>query len=272
MTIRCPWAVSIALLALLLLGGASAPRIAQAAPPQAPDLCAALPPGGAEVTPGEMHDDELNWMSLYAGVNPVQAVLSSVAIKCGEMMSAQSAQPLAMAASGDVASLLPAMPAAAPTSPAALALPAGIPAWLVLGACMVLLALVVVVVGVVFMGKRRRPVAPVPPVPQMPQGYASPAPFARLVVSQGSASYPWLDLPPAGVVVGRNHDCGLMLADQLASRYHARIEPAPGGRWFITDLNSSNGTLVNGMRVSSQPLNPNDQIQIGTTVLTFQQW
>ena len=189
---------------------------------------------------------------------------------------------LPIAATNVVATTLaPATPAAAPTAPAApAALVAGVPMWLAGSACLVLVVVLGGVLGVVLLGGKRRmaprPVQPVPPgnwpPPQGVQPGGPPSvPFARLVVVQGSASFPWLDLPPAGVVVGRNQDCGLALADQAASRYHAQITCAYG-TWFVTDMNSSNGTGVNGMRVTQQALKPGDQIQIGGTVLRFEQF
>jgi pSer/pThr/pTyr-binding forkhead associated (FHA) protein len=42
------------------------------------------------------------------------------------------------------------------------------------------------------------------------------------------------------------------------------------GAWVITDLNSRNGTFVNGVRITRQYLRPGDQIQIGQTVIVFQ--
>ena len=42
-----------------------------------------------------------------------------------------------------------------------------------------------------------------------------------------------------------------------------------GAQVVLTDLGSTNGTMVNGQRVSAVALNPGDMIQIGTTTLTF---
>ncbi|MBU0490489.1 MAG: FHA domain-containing protein, partial [Chloroflexi bacterium] len=50
---------------------------------------------------------------------------------------------------------------------------------------------------------------------------------------------------------------------------HARLDWA-GHAWVIRDLNSRNGTYVNGARVTSQPVRPGDQIVVGQTVLVFQ--
>ena len=57
----------------------------------------------------------------------------------------------------------------------------------------------------------------------------------------------------------------LVLNDQSVSRLHARIS-RDGNRFFITDLNSTNGTFRNGMRLepnASEIIEPGDEIGIG---------
>ena len=71
-----------------------------------------------------------------------------------------------------------------------------------------------------------------------------------------------------GMVVGRHKDCRLTIGDEKASRKHARIVKE-GGRYFIVDLKSSNGTFLNEMRVKKSALNYGDRIRIGRTVLVF---
>ena len=56
-----------------------------------------------------------------------------------------------------------------------------------------------------------------------------------------------------------------MLNDQSVSRLHARIS-RDGNRFFIMDLNSTNGTFRNGMRLetnASEIIEPGDEIGIG---------
>lgn len=52
--------------------------------------------------------------------------------------------------------------------------------------------------------------------------------------------------------------------DSMASRRHAAVTPGPAGL-VVSDLNSTNGTLVNGQRVSSQVVQAGDVLQIGST-------
>ena len=69
-------------------------------------------------------------------------------------------------------------------------------------------------------------------------------------------------------MIGRSSE-SLPLTDQTISRRHAELTP-DDGRWYIRDLNSANGTFVNGVRVAGRRmLQPGDQIRIGTTLLVF---
>jgi S-DNA-T family DNA segregation ATPase FtsK/SpoIIIE len=59
-----------------------------------------------------------------------------------------------------------------------------------------------------------------------------------------------LVLAPGGVVIGRDPDCDLVLADESVSRRHLRVAPSRGGlRASVTDLDSVNGTWVGGRRI-----------------------
>lgn len=70
--------------------------------------------------------------------------------------------------------------------------------------------------------------------------------------------------------IGRRGDQDIVLADPSVSRAHARIEVTAEDT-SIVDLNSTNGTLVNGHPVgtSRAALHPGDRIQIGTVLLEF---
>lgn len=87
---------------------------------------------------------------------------------------------------------------------------------------------------------------------------------ARLVSNDGR-TYP---LSVGSTVIGRGDQANLRLPDVGISRRHARLD-FDGGQVVLTDLGSTNGTSVNGQRVSAVALNPGDMVQIGTTTLTF---
>ena len=74
--------------------------------------------------------------------------------------------------------------------------------------------------------------------------------------------------PDEPAVLGRQSD-HIPLNDNAASREHAMLR-REGQRWVIEDLNSSNGTYVNGERLDGPAtLKHGDQIKIGGTVLVF---
>jgi pSer/pThr/pTyr-binding forkhead associated (FHA) protein len=85
----------------------------------------------------------------------------------------------------------------------------------------------------------------------------------------------WLDIsgmrypvPDGGLTIGRSSDSGLHLPDEVVSRRHARIE-LQGGALMLVNLNSANGTFVNGRRIEEQPLRDGDEIRIGRNRLVF---
>ena len=75
---------------------------------------------------------------------------------------------------------------------------------------------------------------------------------------------------PAGATMGRSRQCDVMVDDANVSRTHAEVRPR-GGSWVLTDLGSTNGSRLNGRRVEgSEVLKPGDEIELGTTLLTFE--
>jgi hypothetical protein len=75
---------------------------------------------------------------------------------------------------------------------------------------------------------------------------------------------------PAGVTLGRSRQCDVVLEDPNVSREHAEIRPR-GGSWVLSDLGSTNGSSVNGRRIDGpEVLKPGDEIEVGTSVMTFE--
>ena len=71
-------------------------------------------------------------------------------------------------------------------------------------------------------------------------------------------------------LIGRNPTTDVTLLDENISREHALILFDPeSGVYTIEDLQSTNGTKVNGKGIRSQPLEPGDEIQIGHTRFQF---
>lgn len=78
-----------------------------------------------------------------------------------------------------------------------------------------------------------------------------------------------VELSDESVVLGRSPGCRVVLSTPAASRFHAKVVRA-GSEYVIEDLNSLNGTYVNGQQIS-QPtrLRSHDIIRIGDCELTF---
>jgi ABC-type multidrug transport system ATPase subunit len=68
--------------------------------------------------------------------------------------------------------------------------------------------------------------------------------------------------------IGRAQSNEIVLGDLMVSRHHAQLQIA-GNVALVTDLNSANGTYVNGHRINSAQVNPGDLITIGPHLLWF---
>ena len=90
-------------------------------------------------------------------------------------------------------------------------------------------------------------------------------PFIDLNSPRGQKQLP---IGAGPVTVGRNFTNLLVVEDDQASRFHCVVEKIPEG-FRVRDLDSRNGTRVNGKPVKSAVLKPGDAIQIGKTTLTL---
>ena len=73
---------------------------------------------------------------------------------------------------------------------------------------------------------------------------------------------------PIPVTIGREEGNGLRLNDERVSRFHVKIQ-AEDGDFILTDLDSTNGTRVNGAAIQIRRLRPGDQVSIGRSMLLF---
>jgi hypothetical protein len=105
-------------------------------------------------------------------------------------------------------------------------------------------------------------VAPDNPTPRALVPIAS-VPSLQLTASDGSG---WA-IPTGETFVGRGLDNGIVIEDPHVSRQHARIS-YDGRSCELTDLDSSNGTFVNGRRVRKASLKPGDRVAFGA----FETW
>ena len=89
-----------------------------------------------------------------------------------------------------------------------------------------------------------------------------------LVITQGPSSLLGTVMPiNSSIIVGRAPGSDIYVPDDLISGKHARITPIPDGA-VLEDLNSTNGTLINGVPVSiPENLMVGDKISIGNLIL-----
>jgi FHA domain/DUF1707 SHOCT-like domain len=115
--------------------------------------------------------------------------------------------------------------------------------------------------------------APSVPVTGQAPGDAPPAalqarrPTTSMSTSPDRRSPFTLQFPRAGgerFTIGRDASCDLAIADMTVSRQHAQLERSNDG-WLLSDLESTNGTRVNGWRVRGQvPVKVGDLVSFGS--------
>ncbi len=100
---------------------------------------------------------------------------------------------------------------------------------------------------------------------------------ARLREGKGGAGAGSLVLPTeermrlteSTVTIGRKPESTIVLADPNVSRNHAEIRPHGTG-WALVDLGSTNGSRINGRKVTEQALADGDDISFGNTHIRFE--
>ena len=113
------------------------------------------------------------------------------------------------------------------------------------------------------------------------QELASPRPPSRrsrrdrgepqaVTIVQGPQTGTSASLAGRVVLIGRGHDCQLVLDDDYVSTRHARVVVGDAGL-YVEDLGSTNGTYVNGQRITAPTsVTPADSIRIGKTVMKLE--
>ena len=100
--------------------------------------------------------------------------------------------------------------------------------------------------------------APPPPPPAEP-------PKERVTLTIDGRAHP---ISSTGIVIGRSRECDLRISDGNASRRHAEVV-RHGEDYVVIDLSSTNGTELNGRRITRETLSDGDRITIGATDLVF---
>lgn len=95
--------------------------------------------------------------------------------------------------------------------------------------------------------------------------------MARLLIRSGPAAGEVLELSQAAQVLGRDASADVQIDDASVSRQHAKILSDAEGGVSIVDLESKNGTYVNGIRVDLRVLRHGDRVTLGDVELEFTQ-
>lgn len=90
----------------------------------------------------------------------------------------------------------------------------------------------------------------------------------KLEYSQDGGGFVSDDIIPIGnkITIGRNESNQMVLPSQSVSNFHVKIY-FEDGRYMLEDLDSTNGTFINGIKVNKKSLQPGDEIRISQTVL-----
>jgi len=73
--------------------------------------------------------------------------------------------------------------------------------------------------------------------------------------TEGAPVQSWVALPPGNYLIGRGRSCDIRLICNIVSRHHAVLEVMRDGGVTLSDLGSTNGTLVFGRRIDNIALN-----------------
>jgi pSer/pThr/pTyr-binding forkhead associated (FHA) protein len=92
----------------------------------------------------------------------------------------------------------------------------------------------------------------------------------QLTVNSGTLTGRMFELENGFLTIGRGENCSIRFdptSERIASKQHAFIEAKPDG-YYLTDNQSTNGTILNGTRVQTAQLNSGDIIQFGRNGVT----
>ncbi len=91
---------------------------------------------------------------------------------------------------------------------------------------------------------------------------------ARLIFKAGESNHEELAVDRDEITIGRSQECDVVISDKKASRKNTMIRRV-GSRYTLIDLDSVNGTILNGVTITTAELGGDDRIQIGDTEFQF---
>jgi hypothetical protein len=106
---------------------------------------------------------------------------------------------------------------------------------------------------------------PSPPTPGSGAPHVPRGPASTLVITSGGKAGLEIPLGTEPLMIGRASDAGLQIRDDYTSTHHARLL-LWGSDWVIQDLDSTNGTFVEGVRIDSPTqIRPGVPVKVGAT-------
>lgn len=91
--------------------------------------------------------------------------------------------------------------------------------------------------------------------------------FASIMVSYKNISKKY-NISQKGIIIGRKNECDIVIPESTVSGFHASINKIKKS-YIIEDLDSTNGTILNGKSIKKAEIFNNDVIKIGVAVITF---
>ena len=108
------------------------------------------------------------------------------------------------------------------------------------------------------------------PATPAPGSVAAIPPLASLLIRSGTLKGRRLHVRASQATIGRADSCDIVLPESSVSTLHAKLQRREG-IWVISDLGSTNGTLVDGERVHDEvPLSPGASIKLGEVMALFE--
>ncbi|MBW2645470.1 MAG: FHA domain-containing protein [Deltaproteobacteria bacterium] len=92
--------------------------------------------------------------------------------------------------------------------------------------------------------------------------------MAKLVLKFKDVEIRTYPFTKSGITVGRNEDNDIVVSNMAVSGYHAKLDTV-GNNFFLTDLQSMNGTYLNDRKIVSTKLSNKDKITIGKHIIEF---
>ncbi|ACI19754.1 FHA domain-containing protein [Dictyoglomus thermophilum] len=92
--------------------------------------------------------------------------------------------------------------------------------------------------------------------------------WAYLIIKHGENRGKDFKIIKDETTIGREPENDIVIPNPTVSRFHAKITRSED-KYFIEDLGSANGTMVNGIRVTKELLHDGDIVQLGDVVLVF---